>query len=233
MSCTHPAIRERRWKEPMEARGRSCPRSYRYRPEALAGPARLEADTLYVVGGLYGNPVALRALLERADREPGGLPAMMFNGDCVHTHHRLLSEPSYLPLGTIAHKQGRIAGENALGGQASFAGSLGTQVVKVFDLAVARTGIRDAEAAAAGHDPVTVGSEEFDHTAYYPGARRLHLRVTGDRTTGRLLGAQVVGDHRAQVAKRIDIFATALFHRMTVEGRSDLDPSYTPPFGSP
>jgi hypothetical protein len=82
----------------------------------------------------------------------------------------------------------QIAGENALGGQASFAGSLGTQVVKVFDLAVARTGIRDAEAAEAGHDPVTVGSEEFDHTAYYPGARRLRLRATGDRTTGRLLG---------------------------------------------
>ena len=121
----------------------------------------------------------------------------------------------------------------ALGGQASFAGSLGTQVVKVFDLAVARTGLRDAEAAAAGHDPVTIGSEEFDHKAYYPGAHRLHLRITGDRSTGRLLGAQVVGDHRAQVAKRIDIFAIALFHRMTLEVLGDLDLSYTPPFGSP
>jgi hypothetical protein len=65
----------------MEPRGRSCPISYRYRPEALAQPARLAADTLYVVGGLYGNPVALRALLERADREPGGPPAIVCNGD--------------------------------------------------------------------------------------------------------------------------------------------------------
>jgi NADPH-dependent 2,4-dienoyl-CoA reductase/sulfur reductase-like enzyme len=106
-------------------------------------------------------------------------------------------------------------------------------VVKVFDLAVARTGLRDAEAAAAGYDPVTVGTVEFDHKAYYPGAHRLRLRITGDRTSGQLLGAQLVGDRRAQVAKRIDIFATALFHRMSVEGLSDLDLSYTPPFGSP
>jgi hypothetical protein len=65
----------------MDVRGRSCPIGYRYRPEALAQPARLEADTLYVVGGLYGNPVALRAVLERADREPGGPAAIVFNGD--------------------------------------------------------------------------------------------------------------------------------------------------------
>jgi hypothetical protein len=65
----------------LDARGRSCPLSYRYQPEALAQPAQLEADTLYVVGGLYGNPAALRAILERADREPGGPPAIVFNGD--------------------------------------------------------------------------------------------------------------------------------------------------------
>jgi NADPH-dependent 2,4-dienoyl-CoA reductase/sulfur reductase-like enzyme len=161
------------------------------------------------------------------------LPGIWAAGDCVHTHHRLLPEPTYLPLGTTAHKQGRIAGENALGGQASDAGSLGTQVVKVFELAVARTGLRDAEAAAAGYDPVTIGIVEFDHKAYYPGAHRLRLRIAGDRRTGQPLGAQMVGDQRAQVAKRIDILATALFHRMTVEGLSDLDLSYTPPFGSP
>ena len=62
---------------------------------------------------------------------------------------------------------------------------------------------------------------------------RLHLRITGDRQTGRLLGAQLLGDQRAQIAKRIDIAATARFHHMTVEGLSDLDLSYTPPFGSP
>jgi NADPH-dependent 2,4-dienoyl-CoA reductase/sulfur reductase-like enzyme len=103
----------------------------------------------------------------------------------------------------------------------------------VFELAVARTGLRDQEAQAAGSDPVTVGSVEYDHKAYYPGAHQLHLRITGDRRTGQLLGAQLLGDHRAQVAKRIDIPATALFHHMTIEALSDLDLSYTPPFGSP
>jgi NADPH-dependent 2,4-dienoyl-CoA reductase/sulfur reductase-like enzyme len=154
-------------------------------------------------------------------------------GDCVETHHRLLDQPAYLPLGTTAHKQGRVAGETAVGGTAEFAGSLGTQVVKVFEVAVARTGLRDAEATAAGFDSVTVGSVQFDHKAYYPGAHQLHLRITGDRATGRLLGAQLLGDRHAEVAKRIDIPAGALFHHMTVEGLSDLDLSYTPPFGSP
>jgi hypothetical protein len=126
-----------------------------------------------------------------------------------------------------------VAGEPAVGGTAEFAGSLGTQVVKVFELAVARTGLRDADASAAGLDPVTVGSVEYDHKAYYPGAHQLHLCITGDRTSGRLLGAQLLGDHRAQVAKRIDIPATDLFHHMTVDGLSELDLSYTPPFGSP
>jgi NADPH-dependent 2,4-dienoyl-CoA reductase/sulfur reductase-like enzyme len=69
--------------------------------------------------------------------------------------------------------------------------------------------------------------------AYYPGAHQLHLRITGDRTSGRLLGAQLIGDYRAEVAKRIDTPAGALFHGMTVDGLSDLDLSYTPPFGSP
>ena len=81
--------------------------------------------------------------------DPGmrtSLPDVFAAGDCVITHHRLLGE-TYLPLGTTAHKQGRVAGENALGGNRQFAGSLGTQVVKIFDQAAARTGLRDHEAA--------------------------------------------------------------------------------------
>ena len=160
------------------------------------------------------------------------LPGVFAAGDCVITHHRLLGE-SYLPLGTTAHKQGRVAGENALGGNREFAGSLGTQVVKIFDQAAARTGLRDHEAAAAGLDPVTVESEADDHKAYYPGSHRITMRFTGDRTTGRLLGVQLFGHRHAEIAKRIDIAATAIFHGMTVDAVSDLDLSYTPPLGSP
>lgn len=93
--------------------------------------------------------------------------------------------------------------------------------------------MRDDEAREAGFEPLTVESEPWHHKAYYPGAQRLHIRVTGDRRSGRLLGAQIVGNWQAEVAKRIDVFATALFHSMTVDGMSDLDLSYTPPMGAP
>jgi NADPH-dependent 2,4-dienoyl-CoA reductase/sulfur reductase-like enzyme len=161
-----------------------------------------------------------------------GLPDVYAAGDCVVTHHRLLGE-TYLPLGTTAHKQGRVAGENAAGGRREFAGSLGTQVVKIFEHAAARTGLRDHEATAAGFDPVTIGSQADDHKAYYPGSHRIAMRFTGDRATGRLLGVQLFGHKNAEIAKRIDIAATAIFHGMTVDQVSDLDLSYTPPLGSP
>ena len=161
-----------------------------------------------------------------------GLPDVYAAGDCVITRHRLLGE-TYLPLGTTAHKQGRVAGENAAGGHREFAGSLGTQVVKIFDQAAARTGLRDHEARAAGFDPVTVPFQADDHKAYYPGSHKIAMRFTGDRGTGRLLGVQLFGHKNAEVAKRIDIAATAIHHGMTVDEVSDLDLSYTPPLGSP
>jgi NADPH-dependent 2,4-dienoyl-CoA reductase/sulfur reductase-like enzyme len=161
-----------------------------------------------------------------------GLPDVYAAGDCVITHHRLLGQ-TYLPLGTTAHKQGRVAGENAAGGDREFAGSLGTQVVKIFDQAAARTGLRDHEARQAGYDPVTVAAEADDHKAYYPGSHRIAMRFTGDRATGRLLGVQLFGHRHAEVAKRIDIAATAIHNGMTVDAISDLDLSYTPPLGSP
>jgi NADPH-dependent 2,4-dienoyl-CoA reductase/sulfur reductase-like enzyme len=113
------------------------------------------------------------------------------------------------------------------GGDRVFAGSLGTQVVKVFDQAAARTGLRDHEAAAAGYSPVTVAAQADDHKAYYPGSHRIAMRVTGDRVTGRMLGMQMFGHRHAEIAKRIDIAATAIFHGMTVDAVSDLDLSYT------
>jgi len=162
------------------------------------------------------------------------LPGVFAAGDCVVTHHRLLGQV-WLPLGTTAHKQGRVAGENALGGHREFAGSLGTQVVKVFDLVAARTGLRDQEARSAGHgwEAVTATTTTDDHKAYYPGATPITLSVTGDHTSGRLLGAQLIGRLGAEISQRVDTYAAALFNEMTVDQVSDLDLSYTPPLGSP
>jgi NADPH-dependent 2,4-dienoyl-CoA reductase/sulfur reductase-like enzyme len=200
------------------------------------------ADLVLVVVGVRpdtdlavaaGVETGVRGALRVDRRMRTNLPDVLAAGDCVETWHRLLQQPTYLPLGTTAHKQGRVVGETAVGGDREFAGSLGTQVVKVFELTVARTGLRDPDTRRAGFDPVTIGSVQFDHKAYYPGAHQLHIRITGDRRSGRLLGAQLVGNQDAEVAKRIDIPAGALFHHMTVDGLNDLDLSYTPPFGSP
>jgi NADPH-dependent 2,4-dienoyl-CoA reductase/sulfur reductase-like enzyme len=120
-----------------------------------------------------------------------------------------------------------------LGGDRLFASSVGTQVVKLFGLAVGRTGLLEREARDAGFDPLTIETTTWDHKAYYPGARNMRLRVTADRGTGRLLGAQILGAWGSEVAKRVDVFAAALFHGMTVDQVSDLDLSYAPPFSSP
>jgi NADPH-dependent 2,4-dienoyl-CoA reductase/sulfur reductase-like enzyme len=94
-----------------------------------------------------GVATGVRGALRIDRRMRTNLPDVLAAGDCVETYHRLLDRPAYLPLGTTAHKQGRIAGETAVGGDRAFAGSLGTQVVKVFELAVARTGLRDPKPA--------------------------------------------------------------------------------------
>jgi NADPH-dependent 2,4-dienoyl-CoA reductase/sulfur reductase-like enzyme len=189
---------------------------------------RPDTDLLLAAGADAGP----RGAVVVDDTMATGLPHVWAAGDCVVTHHRLLGV-TYLPLGTTAHKQGRVAGENALGGAARFAGSLGTQVVKVFDLVAARTGLREHEARSAGFEPVTTQTAPDDHKAYYPGARPIAIRVTGDKRSGLLLGAQLVGPRGAEVAKRVDTYATALFHRMTVDDLNQLDLSYTPPLGSP
>ncbi len=161
------------------------------------------------------------------------IPDIYAAGDCVETWHPLLHRYTYLPLGTTAHKQGRCAGENAVGGAREFAGAVGTQVVKIFDLVAARTGLRQDEAQSAGYAAYTTESISFDHKAYYPGAKQVRIRVTGDSHSGRLVGAQILGSWGTEISKRVDIFATALFRDMRVEELSDLDLSYTPPLSSP
>jgi len=105
--------------------------------------------------------------------------------------------------------------------------------VKVSDLVAAGTGLRDDAARHAGFDPVTVETTADDDKRYYPGATPLRIRVTGDRRTGRLIGAQLLGHHGAEIAKRVDIYATAISFGATVADIADIDLSYTPPLGSP
>src|SRR5450432_3724507 len=195
----------------------------------LAVGVRPASELAHAAGATQGANGAL--VVTRQMRT--NLPDVFAAGDCVETYHRLLDKPVYISLGTIAHKQGRVAGENALGGERLFPGALGTQSLKVFDLAVARTGLLEREAQAAGFDPLTVEAEMFDHKAYFPGAKQMRVRLTGDRKTERLLGAQIIGDRTSEISKRIDVVAAALFQDARVDDLNDMDLSYTPPFSSP
>jgi NADPH-dependent 2,4-dienoyl-CoA reductase/sulfur reductase-like enzyme len=202
----------------------------------------LETDLVLVATGVRPNAeLALDAGIAtgvagaiRVDqRMQTSVPGVLAAGDCAETYDTILKRSSYLPLGTTAHKQGRVAGSNAAGGDATFAGSIGTQVVKVFDLAAGRTGLSIEKAESNGFDARAVRTVVPDHTPYYPDAHDLDITIVGDASDGRLLGAEIVGDWRAGVAKRLDVFAVAAQHEWRVHDLLDADLSYTPPLGAP
>lgn len=155
------------------------------------------------------------------------LPGVWAAGDCVAPLHRVTGQPAYVPLGTTANKTGRVAGTVAAGGSARFDGIVGTAVVKVFDLEVARTGLTLAEGRAAGLPALATDVVHRSRAKYYPGGSALHVRLVHGRA-GRLLGAQMVGGEGA--ALRIDVLATALHAGMTVSELASLDLAYAPPY---
>jgi NADPH-dependent 2,4-dienoyl-CoA reductase/sulfur reductase-like enzyme len=195
----------------------------------VAAGARPAVEPARQAGVAVGDSGAIRVNRKMKTSVPDVFAA----GDCAETFHRLTNTNTYMPLGTTAHKQGRTAGENAAGGNAEFAGVLGTQSLKVFDRVAARTGLTHAEAEAAGFSPFSARVQTPDHKAYYPDATPLDIRLTGDRLTQKLLGAQIIGHHGAEISKRIDILASALYAGLGVGEILDLDLSYTPPLSAP
>ncbi|HEY6188016.1 MAG TPA: FAD-dependent oxidoreductase [Pyrinomonadaceae bacterium] len=152
-------------------------------------------------------------------------------GDCCEVLHRVSGKSVWFPLGQPAVKQGWIAGANAVDvdGTASerYAGVVGTNVVKVFELEVGRTGLSEAEARDAGFDASSIESETASRAGYYPGGSKILTRLVFDRR-GRLLGAQMVG--REGVAQRIDVYAAALYASLKVEDIERFDLAYAPPY---
>ena len=149
-------------------------------------------------------------------------------GDCVETFHRVSRRPVAIALGTHANKQGRVAGINLGGGYATFPGVVGTAVTKICGVEIARTGLGEAEAASAGFETEAVVVESTTRAGYFPGAALMKTKLIVERRSGRLLGAQIVGEENA--AKRIDALAIALWNDMTVEDMTGLDLAYAPPF---
>ncbi len=149
-------------------------------------------------------------------------------GDCVENKCLVNGRPAFVPLGSTANKQGRVAAMNICGMDDTFPGVVGSTICKVFDYAVARTGLSEAEAAASGFDVVTGLAPGPDAAHYMPQAKVLLLKLIADRASGRLLGVQATGPGEA--AKRIDVAATAITAEMTLDQVSKLDLSYAPPY---
>jgi len=156
------------------------------------------------------------------------VPDVYAAGDCAEVLHLVTGQPDYIPLGSTANKQGRVAGAHAAGAQASFGGVVGTMVTRVFDLAVARTGLTVAQARSVGRTVSETMIKARDLAHYFPGAAPIHVKLVVEEESGRLLGGQIVG--RQGVAKRIDVLATALHHALVIEDLQRLDLSYAPPF---
>jgi NADPH-dependent 2,4-dienoyl-CoA reductase/sulfur reductase-like enzyme len=161
-------------------------------------------------------------------RQRTDAPAVWAAGDCAEKTHRVSGAPVAIALGTHANKQGRVAGINLGGGYATFPGVVGTAATKVCALEVARTGLSEAEALAAGFAVETVTVASTTRADYYPGAAPITTKLVVEVASARILGAQIVG--REGAAKRVDAFALALWNEMTVGDLLNADLSYAPPY---
>ena len=201
--------------------------------------ASLDAD-LVVLGlgvtpngelaGEAGAQIGARGALVVDRRQRTTLEGVYAAGDCCESLHLVSGRTTYVALGTVANKQGRVAGINLGGGYATFPGVVGTAITKVCALEVARTGLTEREAAAEGFEAVATSIDTTTIAGYMPEAKPMTVKLVGERGTGRLLGAQIVGEDRS--AKRIDTLATALHARLRVDELIDLDLAYAPPFSS-
>ncbi|MFO8057949.1 MAG: FAD-dependent oxidoreductase [bacterium] len=149
-------------------------------------------------------------------------------GDCAEAYHLVYGKNAYIPLALTANRQGRVAGSNIGGEDAEFPGIAGTAVTRVFDLAVARTGLGVKEAGDLGLDAEKIEIKSNSQAHYCPDNQRIHTLVIVERGSGKLLGAQMFG--KEGVAQRINLWAMALTQGMDLEEISQLDLAYAPPF---
>ena len=157
-------------------------------------------------------------------------PDIYAAGDMTEVVQKVSGRKVRIPLAGPANRQGRIAASNALGASMVYKGALGTSVVKLLDATAASTGLTEKGARDSGFDTGVSIIHKDHHAGYYPGGKELTLKLVYDKKNGRLLGAQAFG--MEGVEKRIDVLATALQGKMTVEDLSELDLAYAPPYSS-
>jgi NADPH-dependent 2,4-dienoyl-CoA reductase/sulfur reductase-like enzyme len=204
----------------------------------LADGAEVPAELVLLSAGVRPNTeLAAAAGVElgvagaiRVDsRMRTNLPDVYACGDCIEQFHGVTGKPVWRPLGSTANKAGRIAGDSVTGGDLEFRGVLGTGIFRIFDMAVAQTGLTEREARAEGFDVAICHNIKPDKPGYMHG-REMVIKGVADRATGRLLGAQIVGFEG--VDKRIDVFATAITFKANAEDLPHLDLAYAPPFST-
>ncbi|EYB67170.1 FAD-dependent pyridine nucleotide-disulfide oxidoreductase [Deinococcus phoenicis] len=199
----------------------------------------IRADLVIVAVGVKPNTALAQAAGARIGRtgavavnarQETSVEGISAAGDNTESTHRVTRRKVHLPLGLTANRMGRVAGVNMAGGDARFPGVVGTGIFKVFGLGAARTGLTQAEADGLGLRAVSVDVDSTDHAGYYPDAAPIHVRLTAERGSGRLLGAQLVG--QPDSVKRVDVVAALLHKRASVQDLFELDLAYAPPFSS-
>ncbi len=183
---------------------------------ALAGKAGL---LLGVKGSIIVN-----------DRMETSVPDIYAVGDAVQVKHYVSGNDAVIALAGPANKQGRIAADNICGGDSRYPGSMGSSIIKIFDLTAASTGLTEKAAKAAGIDYESIVLSPSSHAGYYPGAKVMTMKVVFEKGTLRLLGAQIVG--REGVDKRLDVLATAIHAGLRGDELKELDLAYAPPYSS-
>lgn len=168
--------------------------------------------------------VAVNAYLQTSD------PDIYAGGDCVENVDLITKQRILTPLGSTANKHGRVIGTNVTGGRETFPGVLGTTIAKIFDYNVGRVGLSEFQTKEAGYDMVTCLVPGQEYVTYYPGSREILIKLVAARSNNKLLGGQVVGP--GDVAKRIDVLATALTFGATVDDLANLDLAYAPPYNN-
>ncbi len=201
------------------------------------GSKPIAADLVLVAVGVRPNVALARTAgialgatgaIAVDDHQRTNLAHVYAAGDCAEAYHRVLQQPVYIPLGTTANKQGKVAGANAAGAELAFAGIVGSAAFKVFDLEVARTGVGAAEIQQHGLEVISAVSHHSSRGLHYAGAAKITTVMFAARASGKLVGAQMVGADT--VAKRMDVLATALHADMSLAQIEALDLSYAPPF---
>ncbi len=205
--------------------------------KVVAGGEEMEADMVILAIGVRPNvslakeagvKIGKTGAIATNERMETNVENVYAAGDCTEAKHILTGDPVYIPLGTTANKQGRVAGTNAVGGSEYFKGVLGTAIFKSFDIGGAMTGLTEKEALRRGIPFKAAKVTARDRARYYPGSQDITIKLLYDPSSGRILGCQIVG-HWSSI-KRIDTVSAAIYAGMGVEDLYRQDFSYSPPF---